>query len=98
MFRPRADIIKHENKEVLCKGSKVMDRWKRYCEDLYNKNGTIQTSHITSLCKFEQETLKTLSELEKATKEIKNGKSPGYDEIASEFIKNGGDNIIKFFS
>ena len=30
-------------------------------------------------------------------KEIKNGKSPGYDKISAELIKNGGDNIIKIF-
>ena len=78
-FRPRIDVIKNENKEVLSEGSKVMDG----------------TSHITS--KFEQEPLPTFSEVEKAMKEIKNGKSPGYDEISAELITNGGDNIIKYF-
>ena len=48
-FRPRIDVIKNENKEVLSEGSKVMDRWKRYCEKLYNKNRTIETSHITAI-------------------------------------------------
>ena len=96
-FRPRIDIIKDENKEILSEGSKVMDRWKRYCEELYNKNESIETSHITNPCEFEREPLPTFSEIEKAMKEIKNGKSPGYDKISAEAIKNGGDNIIKFF-
>ena len=74
-----------------------MHRWKRYCEELYNKNRTIETSHITSHFEFEQEPLPTFSEVEKAIKEIKNGKSPGYDEISAELIKNGGDNITKYF-
>ena len=78
-FRPRIDVLRNENKEVSSEGSKVMHRWKRYCEELYNKNRTIEASHITSHFEFEQEPLPTFSEVEKAIKEIKNGKSPGYD-------------------
>ena len=73
-----------------------MGRWKRYCEELYNKNGTIETSHIRSLFEYEQEPLPTFSEVEKVMKEMKSGKSPGYDEISAELIKEGGDNI-KYF-
>ena len=80
-FRPRIDVIKNENKEVLSEGSKVMDG----------------TSYITSIFEFEQEPLPTFSEVEKAMKEIKNGRSPGYDEISAALITNGGDNIIKHF-
>ena len=72
-----------------------MDRWKRYCKQLYNKNATIETSHIRKIFEYEQELLPTFSEVEKSMKEIKSRKSPGYDEISAEMIKKGGDNIIK---
>ena len=74
-----------------------MDRWKRYGEELPNKNITIEKSHIRSLFEYEQEPLPTFSEFEKAMKEIKSGKSTGYDEISEEMIKNGGDNITQCF-
>ena len=73
-FRPRIDVIKNGNKEVFSEGSKVMDRWKIYCEKLYTENRTIETSHITSHFECEQEPLPTISEVEKAIKEIKMGK------------------------
>ena len=83
--------------KILSEGSKVMDRLKRYCEELYNKNESIETSYITNPCEFEREPLPTFSEVEKAMKEMKNGKSPGHDKISAELIKNRGENIIKFF-
>ena len=54
-----------------------MDRRKRYCEELYNKNGTIETSHIRSFFDYEQEPLPTFSVGEDAVKEIKVGKVRG---------------------
>ena len=70
-FRPSIDVIKNKNKKVLSEGSKLMDRWKRGCEELYNKNRTIEANHITILFEFEQEPLPTFSEAEKTMKEIK---------------------------
>ena len=75
-----------KTKKYFSEGSNVMDRWKRYCKELYNKNGTIETSHITSLCEIEQEPLPTFSEVEITMKEIKNGESLGYDKISAELI------------
>ena len=96
-FRPRIDVIKDESKEVLSKGSKVLDRWKRYCKLFEHKNGAIETSHTRRLFEFEQEPLRTFLEIEKAMKEIKSGKRPGYDEISAELMKNRGGNITTHF-
>lgn len=32
-FRPRINVVKYENREILNEGSKVKYRWKRYCEE-----------------------------------------------------------------
>ena len=74
--------------KVLCEGEEVKNRWKQFCYDLYKKNNNI-TTIITNTDNYgirHEDPSPLYSEVEKAIREIKKGKSPGIDEIASELI------------
>ena len=87
-FRPTVDNIKDIDNKVLCEGEEVKNRWKQYCYDLYKKNNNI-TTIITNTDNYgiwHENPPPLHSEVEKAIQEIKKGKSPSTDEIASELI------------
>ena len=77
----------------------MKNRWKHYCCDLYKKNDNI-TTIITNTDNYgirHEDPPPLYSEVEKDIREIKKGKSPGIDEIASELIQTGDTNVIRFF-
>ncbi|XP_063593072.1 uncharacterized protein LOC134770132 [Penaeus indicus] len=98
-FRPTIDTIKDENNKVLFEGEEVKSRWKQYCYELYKKNDntSVRTALLHDTDELSEEPPPLYSEVEKAIKELKIGKSPGFDNIASELIKIGNHNVTKFF-
>ena len=97
-FRPIVDTIKDEEGNILYDGPDVKNRWKSFCKDLYRRHDIISSElPSTSYENIELEPYPLYSETEKAIKEIKSNKSQGIDDIPIELIKEGGENVMKFF-
>ena len=81
-----------------------MDRWTEYCKDVYNypiktDRAKVETDNIRE---DDEQPLPILkSEVIHTIKSLKNGKSPGIDNVPSERLKGGGgalnDIITKLF-
>ena len=92
-FQPRLGVIKDENGETLTETEKITDRWKRYCEEMYTDNQAVNKDQSKKIENLEDEPcLPPLkSEIEWAIKSLKDGKSPGCDNIQAEMIKASGE-------
>ena len=95
-FKPTIDTIKDENGNPLCNGEHVKERWKEYCEDLYEINDNLPHNNIV-LDQTEEQPPPLRNEIQKAIKDLKNNKSTGINEVTAELVKNGGENIVEFF-
>ena len=87
-------------KARLTESEKIVSRWKRYCEGMYSNNQ--QTDKITQAetekTKEEEKHLAPMkSEIEWAIKSLKDGKSPGCDNIQAEMIKASGEEGIDVY-
>ena len=97
-FRPRIDVIKDENSKMLSESREVKDRWKTYCKKLYIRKNNLPTNSIISHSTSDnEEPPPSYSEIEKAIHDIKNGKSPGHDDVVAESVKFGDENVKAFF-
>ena len=72
-----------------------MDRWIEYCKYLYNypiktDRAKVETDNSRQ---DDEQPLPILSEVIHAIKSIKNGKSPGIDNVPSEILKVGGETL-----
>ena len=84
--------IKDSNGNILTDKESVLERWAEFYEELYHDDptGTI----VNDTCEDAiPQILRT--EVEKAIHELKTGKSPGLDNIYSEYIKAGGEPLMK---
>ena len=100
---PRStSIIEDSNGVPLAEDTLQLNRWTEYCKELYNypinpdpsvlaHNGNHNTDTDDELPILE-------SEVVNAIKTLKEGKSPGIDNIPSELIKHGGTAIIRMFT
>ena len=97
-FQPTFDTIKDEEGKIPNDGPVIKSRWKSFCEDPYRRKDIIFSElPTTSYENVELEPSPLYSETEKAIKEIKSNKIPGIDDIPIELIKEGGENVTKFF-
>ena len=87
-------MVKDENGEILTETEKITDRWKRYCEQMYldkqpiNKDKSEKKNENLE----DEPSLPPLkSEIEWAIKSLKDGNSPGCDNIHAETIKASGE-------
>ena len=70
----------------------ILERWAEFYEELYN-----DTDSSTSMPDFSEEDVIPpilSSEVEEAIKHLKIGKSPGLDNIYSEYLKAGGEPLM----
>ena len=95
-FRPAIKAIKNEAGVILCDREHIKDRWREYCSKQYKKNENL-TTHNTHWNDSTSEPPPIFEEVKEAIKELKVDKSPGNDEVTAEMIKNGGENVEKFF-
>ena len=93
-FSPKLNAIRDEKGKVLTEKSGILDRWKQHCEKLFNDcQSGIQTGNGNDKSKGAEPPPLQL-EVEKALKELPNGKSPGVDQIPAELIKASGEGVL----
>ena len=100
-FQPRLGVIKDENGNTLTESEKIIDRWQRYCEGMYSENQPEGRADQTRTEMTEREEGPHLpplkSEIEWAISCLKDGKSPGCDNIQAEMIKASGEEGIDVY-
>ena len=97
----KTSIIKDKTGTPLADDKAKMERWTEYCKELYNYsiNPDIPLLQTNTLANKEVTILPILkSEVEYAIKKLKNGKSPGIDNVSSELIKEGGQVLTKLLT
>ena len=101
MYTPRLKVIKDETGNTLTETEDILNRWKEYCEKMYEKEDDNEETiaGITSeMRNYEDADLEPMrSEVEAAIKKLKDGKSPGCDNLPAELIKAGGDGSVDVY-
>ena len=93
-------IIEDSNGKALSENSSILNRWTEYCHKLYNypiqpDDNILNNTDILS--KVSDPDLTILkSAVSDAIQTLKEGKTPGIDNIPSELIKHGGSSKTKF--
>ena len=94
-------MINDENGETLTETEKITDRWKRYCEEMYSDNQPVnkdQSKKNNENLEDEPCLPPLKSESEWAIKSLKDGKSPGCDNIQAKMIKaNRGEGLDIYY-
>jgi hypothetical protein len=99
-IKNRNEGIKDEQGELMSEPEEIKNRWKRYIEVLYDKDGKPSEADF----QMEEESLVDPdalgpdlmeSEVTEAIKEMKNNKAEGIDGIPGEFWKNLGQEGMK---
>lgn len=100
-WQPKQTAIKDDNNKIVVNKKEVLQRWTRYCNDLYNEQldpkvaeMLIQELKDISPPNIENESDILRVEVERAVRRLKNNKSPGIDEITGEMIKQGGECLV----
>ena len=94
-FRPTVDTIKYEEGKYY-KTDQISKTEGNFFVRICRGEMTSEVPN-TSYKSVELEPSSLYSEIEKAIKEIKSNKSPGIEDIPIELIKEGGENITRFF-
>ena len=99
--QPRATAIEDKNGQLLTDNTKVLSRWTKYCEGLYNYDiktdpSILQTSSIQMTPEENPGILP--EEVEAAIASLKTGKSPGADNVPAELVRHGGEAVVKAFT
>ena len=88
---PRLDVIYDGNGKTLTENEDIKDRWVQYCTKLFATQEQVDTQWEESN-KMEPPPLR--SEVELAMQQLKDGKSPGFDNLTSEMWKATGEEGI----
>ena len=95
----QSSIIEDKQGKPLAEEQAIVNRWTEYCQELYNHpiNPDINVLQRNSM--DQDDDLPILKdEVINAIKSLKDGKSPGNDNLPSELLKNGGDAIVNVFT
>ena len=91
-FQPKTVVIRDENGNVLTESRQILDRWKRYSENMFANTSEPKQTAVDNNESYTDTELETLrSEVEWAINSLKDRKSPGCDEITAEMIKASGE-------
>ena len=92
-FKPRLGVIKDETGMTLTESDDILERWKQYCESMFKKEETeeVDMDEGRERTEPEDELEPLRSEVEWAIKSLKDGKSPGTDNITAELIRASGE-------
>ena len=89
----KSTVIEDSKGKLLTDDAAVLQRWTEYCQELYNFQLHPDTSLLNpGLADRTPDPLPVLrEEVEHAVRTLKEGKSPGPDNIPGELLKHGGD-------
>ena len=100
--RRTTSIIEDSNGKPLSEDSSIINRWTEYCHNLdnYPIQPHVNILNNTDILSKESDTYLTIlkSEVSDAKQMLKEGKSPGIDNIPSEIIKHEGSSKTKFLT
>ena len=97
--RRKTIIILDKDNKPVTENIELIKTWTEYCKDLYNfkikpDNNLLKPNIMNN----NEKSLPILeSEVRNAIRTLKNGKSPGPDNIPGELLKLGGESLIKIF-
>ncbi|XP_072039417.1 uncharacterized protein [Amphiura filiformis] len=99
----RTTVIEDKDGHLLTEKKEISNRWKEYCEELYNYNLTSDhnlLNRLKAMANTEQEEDPPIltSEVEEAMRNMKDGRSPGIDNVQAEMLKSGGQTTIKAYT
>src|SRR5688572_16803738 len=89
-FQPKLQSVQAENGEYISDKEGIAERWKQYCEELYND--VEGREHITG---YEREPPPLRSEVARAIRQVASGKTAGPDGVPAELFKYGGEKILE---
>ncbi|XP_071807997.1 uncharacterized protein [Asterias amurensis] len=75
---------------ILTEEKDIKDRWQQYCERLYASQEEVTDHENDHQLEYEEDPDILLSEVEQAIKRMRSGKSPGFDNIQAELLKESG--------
>ena len=98
-FQPRACAIDDKRGHTLTESGAIASRWREYCQELYtcvpDTAADKETlAQLASNPKQEEDMPILRDEIEKAIKQLKDGKAAGVDNIPGELLKHGGEKVI----
>ena len=92
-FKPSLSVIKDQDGNIHTEKEDIRVIWREYCKKMYNT----QTSDNEETVIFETEPEPLMEEVKRAIEKLKNGKSPGCDDITAEMIREGGEESVKIY-
>jgi hypothetical protein len=87
---PKCSNIRDENGKLLTEMKGILDRWQRYCSELYRGSSEATEEDVSPEFSVGDEPVPLFEEVEKALKSIHAGKANGPDGIPIELLQNGG--------
>ena len=92
--------VKDVGGNVLSVGENVVKRWRDYFDELLNvddrREADLSDARVPGVNVNARVMLEvSANDVQKAVKEIKNGKAPGIDGITSKMLKYGGESMIE---
>ena len=94
--QPKSTAIEDRDGNLLTNNEKVKERWTEYCSGLYNVELNTDISILDTRTEGSMETPPILKEeVEAAIGGLKSNKSPGIDNVPSELLKYGGEEILQ---
>ena len=88
-FQSRLHCIQTASGRNVTEPEEIADRWRQYCEELYNDEDTPELDQ-----QFEREPPPLKAEVARAIRETANGKSTGLDGVPVDLIKGGGETAL----
>ncbi len=96
--------IQDKQGNLLLNSQERLDRWKEYFNDLLNIPFNIKASILNQITipiispteQLRQNKLPSLTEVQQAIKQMKNGRAPGNDNISADVLKAGGFPLAKW--
>jgi len=89
-FQPRLHCIQSASGENVTNREGIAERWREYCEDLYNDREIKEPEQ-----RFEREPPPLKSEVVRAIGKIASGESAGPDNVPAELFKLGGETVTE---
>jgi hypothetical protein len=92
-YKPRTDMVKEENGDLLADSRSILNRWKNYFCQLLNVHGVddVRQTEIHTAEPLVPEP--SSSEVEISIEKMKRYKSPGINQIPAELIHAGGNTL-----